>query len=72
MDISNNTEIDTLMKQTTYTREECIEKLEKHNNDIYKCLKEYNGILEKKEDECHTSNQERYRLIRNLMDNTKS
>ena len=43
----------------------------KHNNDIYKCLKEYNGIVEKKDDECHTSNQERYRLIRNLMDNTK-
>ena len=72
MDISNNTEIEILMKQTTYTREECIENLKKYKNDIYKCLKEYNGIIEKKEDECSTSNQERYRLIRNLMDNTKT
>ena len=65
-------EIDILMKQTTYTREECIEKLKNHNNNILKCLKEYNGIVEKKDNECNTSNQERYRLIRNLMDKPNS
>ena len=72
MDISDNREISILMKQTTYTREECIEKLKINNNDLLKCLKEYNGIVEKKDNECNTSNQERYRLIRNLMDNSNS
>ena len=48
MDISDNREINILMKQTTYTREECIEKLKINNNDLLKCLKEYNGIVEKK------------------------
>ena len=67
MDISYN--ISILMSQTTYTEEECIESLKKHSNDVLKCLKEYSGIKNKTDKGCVTSNQERYRLIRNLLDN---
>jgi len=66
MDISGNLTI--LMRQTTMSSSVCIEMLKKNDNDIFKCLKEINNI-EKKEKECNTSNQERYRLIRNLLDN---
>ena len=65
-DISSNLVI--MMRQTSLSSETCIEMLKKNENDILKCLKEINKIGEK-EKECSTSNQERYRLIRNLLDN---
>lgn len=66
MDISSNLTI--LMRQTTMSSSVCLEILKKNDNDIFKSLKEINNI-EKKDNECNTSNQERYRLIRNLLDN---
>ena len=65
-DISSNLVI--MMRQTSLSSGTCIEMLKKNENDILKCLKEINKIGEK-EKECSTSNQERYRLIRNLLDN---
>tara|TARA_B100001057_G_scaffold428348_1_gene453763 strand:- start:9 stop:215 length:207 start_codon:yes stop_codon:yes gene_type:complete len=66
MDISSNLII--LMRQTTMDSSFCLEMLKKNDNDIFKCLKDINNI-EKKDKECNTSNQERYRLIRKLLDN---
>jgi hypothetical protein len=66
MDISSN--LTVLMRQTTMDKCSCLEMLKKNNNDILKCLKDINNI-KKKDKECNTSNQERYRLIRNLLDN---
>lgn len=66
MDISSN--LTVLMRQTTMDTSSCLEMLKKNNNDVFKCLKDINNI-EKKDKECNTSNQERYRLIRNLLDN---
>tara|TARA_Y100000816_G_scaffold289254_1_gene275354 strand:- start:529 stop:735 length:207 start_codon:yes stop_codon:yes gene_type:complete len=66
MDISSNLII--LMKQTSVDSERCMELLKKNDNDILACLKEINNI-KSQEKVCNTSNQERYRIIRNLLDN---
>ena len=61
--------IPTVLRQTDYTEEQATEKLESHNFDLKALLYEYMGIpLKKDEKPCATSNQERYRLIRNTMD----
>ena len=65
-DISSNLII--LMKQTSVDSERCMELLKKNDNDILACLKEINNI-KSQEKVCNTSNQERYRIIRNLLDN---
>ena len=63
-----------VMRQTTYTLEETIEKLEKHNNDYMKVIKEYmNPDTSIDTDESNKKlstsiNQEIYSQIRHLMD----
>ena len=66
MDISNNN-IVILMKQTLLTREECEKKLKDNDNNVFDCLMEYYKVNKQSQDPCKTSNQERYRQIRNLL-----
>lgn len=66
MDSSNN-DIVILMNQTLLTREECEKKLKDSNNNVFDCLMEYYKIKKRTQDTCITSNQERYRQIRNLL-----
>ncbi len=67
MDLSKNIKI--LMKQTSYTEKESEEVLKRNNNDLFKCLLEYSGVKKEINKQCVTSNQERYRVIRGILDN---
>jgi hypothetical protein len=58
--------VDIIMRQTNYTREECIEKLKTNNmNDI---IKEYLGITKQVSTRKKSLQQEIYYQIRNQMD----
>ena len=57
-----------ILRQTDYTEEEAKIQLEKYNYNYLELLKDYMGIEKKKEEMCATPNQERYRLIREAMD----
>ncbi len=58
--------IETIMRQTNYTREQAIESLEK-NKTIEKCIKEYLGVPEKK-DVAVSTNQGIFKSLRNFID----
>ena len=65
--------IEITMNQTTYTREEAIESLEKHKGDITLVIKEFLGVPDKreereKEQNSKSLNQKRYGIIRECMD----
>ena len=55
-----------LCRQTTLTKEEAVELLRKHNYSLKLALFEYNEIETVKIEK--TSNQERYKLIRESLD----
>ena len=60
--------VDIIMRQTNYTREECIEKLKTNNmNDI---IKEYLGITKSFSTRKKSLQQEIYYQIRNQMDSS--
>lgn len=67
---SNQEVIDIVLRQTTLTREEVVERLEKNNNDYLKVIEEFMGIdrnkSKKKSDS--TVNQQIYSEIRGVMD----
>jgi hypothetical protein len=50
-----------LMRQTSYTFDECIELLK--TKTIEECIKDFLGIIEKKDEPCST-NQKIFRSIR--------
>jgi hypothetical protein len=60
--------IESIMRQTTYTREEAILSLEK-NKTIEGCIKEYLGVPQKKE-EIVSINQGIFKSLRNFIDKT--
>ena len=65
--------IEITMNQTTYTREEAIESLEKHKGDITLVIKEFLGVPDKREERekelnSKSLNQKRYDVIRECMD----
>ena len=57
-----------VLRQTDYTEEEAKIQLEKYNYNYLELLKDYMGVVKKEEKVCATANQERYRLIREAMD----
>ena len=60
--------VDIIMRQTNYSREECIEKLKTNNmNDI---IKEYLGITKPLSTRKKSLQQEIYYQIRNQMDSS--
>ena len=63
----NEKEINKILKQTNYSREKAIEELEKLGNYI-KVIKNYMEI-EKKEEKEISLNQQRYKEIRNVLNN---
>lgn len=63
--------IEMVMRQTTYTYEDCEEKLNENNNNYIKVIKEFYGIKEKPKKEV-TINQGIIREIRGLMDNASN
>lgn len=66
-DIQNLKEI--VMRQTDYSQEQALEKLEQHNNDIMSIVREYMGVSTiTKKNELKSVNQQIYKEIRTLMD----
>ena len=63
--------IEMVMRQTTYTYEECEEKLLENENNYMKVIKEYYGIKEKPKKDL-TINQGIIKEIRGLMDNASN
>jgi hypothetical protein len=57
--------IQMLMRQTTYTREESIVSFEK-NKTIDKCIEEYLGVSKKNNSENITTNQAIFKTIRDF------
>lgn len=59
--------INIIMRQTTYSREETVAKLETHNNDMFKVLREFMRIPEKKPVPTGSLNQTIYKEIRHTL-----
>ena len=59
--------ISVIMRQTTLSEQECYDKLKQNNYDHIKIIKDYIGIIPVTENAL-SSNQERFRLIRNYLD----
>ena len=55
-------------RQTNYSEEEALKKLQQHDNDEIKVIKEYMGIPAKKEAPIKSLNQEMYKQIRYTLD----
>jgi hypothetical protein len=65
--------IDIIMKQTTYTEEEALKKLEEFNNDVIKVVRDFMGINNNTNTNTKTIksiNQEIYKQIRTTLDST--
>ena len=65
------------MNQTTYTKDEAVANLEKHNGDITLVIKEFLGVPNKSEEQKKEQNskslhQKRYGIIREYMDNAST
>ena len=64
-----NNLVPVVLRQTDYTEEQAKEKLEEHLFDLKKVLYEWMGVeVIKDEVKCSTGSQERYRVIRQTMD----
>jgi len=59
--------IQLILRQTDYTQEQAIEKLQEYNKDPILVVKKYFGITEKKAPIAKSRNQEIYRQIRNFI-----
>jgi hypothetical protein len=64
-EVSDN--INIIMRQTTYSREETVAKLAAHNNDMFKVLREFMRIPEKKTVSTGSLNQTIYKEIRQTL-----
>jgi len=69
LDEKNNENIDIVLRQTNYTKEVAIQKLEEHNNNTINVIKEYMGVKPaEKKAPVKSLNQEIYRQIRIKLD----
>ena len=60
--------IELVMRQTTYTREECIEKLKEFNWEPVDVIRDFMGIKVENKKKPKTTNQMIFHEIRNFMD----
>ena len=61
-----------VMRQTNYTKDECIEKLKLYNYNIILVINEYMGIKKKSVQKKTTTNQMIYSEFRNFLDNASN
>lgn len=59
--------INIILRQTTLTRDEAIEKLNIFNNDYMKVIKDFMGIDDTKREKQLTINQQIYKEIRTVL-----
>lgn len=73
LDEKNNENIDIVLRQTNYTKEIAIQKLQIHNNNAIDVIKDYMGIKPtEKKAPIKSLNQEIYRQIRTKLDTSMS
>jgi hypothetical protein len=69
----NNEElVEIVLRQTTLSRDEVIERLEKNENNYVKVIEEFMGINKNKQKNNLTLNQQIYKEIRTVMDNASN
>ena len=67
--VDNNEElVEIVLRQTTLSRDEVIERLEKNENNYVKVIEEFMGINKNKQKNNLTLNQQIYKEIRAVMD----
>ena len=67
--VDNNEElVDIVLRQTTLSRDEVIERLSKNENNYVKVIEEFMGINKNKQKNNITVNQQIYKEIRTVMD----
>ena len=67
--VDNNEElVEIVLRQTTLSRDEVIERLEKNENNYVKVIEEFMGINKNKQKNNITVNQQIYKEIRAVMD----
>ena len=67
--VDNNEElVEIVLRQTTLSRDEVIERLEKNENNYVKVIEEFMGINKNKQKNNLTLNQQIYKEIRTAMD----
>ena len=67
MEDTQKEHIEAIMRQTDYDYDKSKSKLIEFNFDFEKVIKDYMGITDKNTT-CSTSNQQRYKMIRQAMD----
>jgi len=70
----NEEEIEIVLRQTTLSRDEVIERLKKNNNNYLNVIENFMGIdkNKKKNNSAITVNQQIYKEIRTVMDTAAS
>ena len=64
----NEEAVDIVLRQTTLSRDEVIERLSKNENNYLKVIEEFMGINKNKQKNNITVNQQIYKEIRAVMD----
>jgi hypothetical protein len=64
----NEEAVDIVLRQTTLSRDEVIERLSKNENNYLKVIEEFMGINKNKQKNNITVNQQIYKEIRTVMD----
>lgn len=67
--MEDTSSIDIICRQTDYTKEAALEKLKQHNYDYTAVIKDFMEIKPKSNTRCAYVSQERYKVIRNELDN---
>lgn len=67
--MEDTSSIDIICRQTDYTKEIALEKLKQHDYDYTAVIKDFMGIKQKTSTRCAYVSQERYKVIRNELDN---
>ena len=67
--MEDTSSIDIICRQTDYTKEIALEKLKEHDYDYTAVIKDFMGIKPKTTTRCAYVSQERYKVIRNELDN---
>jgi len=68
IDSKNDNKVDIIMRQTDYTKEKALEKLEQFDFDEIRVIKDYFGIKDKKPQQIKSVNQAIYGQLRNHLD----
>ena len=64
----NEEAVDIVLRQTTLSRDEVIERLSKNENNYLNVIEEFMGINKNKQKNIITVNQQIYKEIRSVMD----